>query len=84
MFSSEAPCEIMRMLMPSSELKTRRGDAGREADILAHQAYDGLVLLHFDLGELAQFAEDGVDVLRLSMVRETLTSDVATMSTGVS
>ena len=27
-FSSDAPCEIMRILMPSSELKTRRATPG--------------------------------------------------------
>ena len=84
-FSSDAPCEIMRMLMPSSELKTRARHARSVADILAHQADDRLVVLDRDFGELPQLARRIASRFAvLSMVSETLTSDVDTMSTGVS
>ena len=44
-----------------------------------------LVVLHGDFGELAQLAADiRSRCAVLSMVSETLTSEVATMSTGVS
>ena len=75
----------MRILMPSSELKTRARHARSVADILAHQADDRLSCFDVDFGELPQLrAESRRCCSVLSMVSETLTSEVATMSTGVS
>ena len=71
--------------MPSSALKTRRATPGRVADVFAHQADDGLIVLDIDFGELrATPPESPPGASVLSMVSETLTSEVATMSTAVS
>ena len=57
----------------------------RVADIVAHQADDGLIVLDLDFGELRAIRRRSRPAFAvLSMVSETLTSEVATISTGVS
>ena len=60
MFSSDAPCEIMRMLMPSRALKHAARHARSVANIVAHQADDRLVVFHVGFGELPQFGQNRI------------------------
>ena len=56
--SAEAPCDTMRTLMPPSALKIRAATPGGMADVLAHHANDSLILIHPNIGELAQLGQD--------------------------
>ena len=74
----------MRMLTAAHGAEGAPGHARRVADVVAHQADDGLVLLDVHLGELAAAPDKYPPAASvLSMVSDTLTSEVETMSTGV-